>query len=130
MWLGGSAPSPPGSPPSPARLNGPPGDDAEGGGDRHSPRQGSTASVRHGEDLIREAPDVHTPEVHRAGWARSEIYSRDGTRQGGRTGTLTAGRVHRGHRNVVQIPVESPPEPEGHSSGWQEAWAPPASKTQ
>src|SRR2546428_1786689 len=98
MWLGGSAPSPPGSPPSPARLNGPPGDDAE--------------------------------RVHRAGWARSEIYSRDGTRQGGRTGTLTAGRVHRGHRNVVQIPVESPPEPEGHSSGWQEAWAPPASKTQ
>ncbi len=64
--------------------------------------------------MIREAPEAHTAEVHRAGGAHGKIASRDGARGAG-TGALIADRVYGAYRNVVKTAGGKPREPEAHT---------------
>src|SRR5262249_45191996 len=75
-----------------------PGDDAEGTRGRRRPGNRPTARVRHREGLIREAAQVHIPEIHGRGWHRGKIDSRHGTRRG--TGALVVVRVDGGDTYV------------------------------
>src|SRR5712692_7491454 len=90
-----------------------PGHDAEGGGGRHTPRDRPAASVLYGEDLIREAPDVHIPEIDGGGRGHGEIDLGDATR-GERAGACIAAQVHGAHRDVIGGPGDQPREPEAY----------------
>src|SRR5437667_8377622 len=107
-------------------VQGTPGDDAEGRGGGHGPRDGPTDRVLHREGLLREGPQIHTPEIHGVGRAHGKLAPRDITYHRSRTGALITARVHRGHRNIVAGAREKAREPEGDQLGdrriWRQRW--------
>src|SRR5256885_349169 len=70
---GGKAPRPALRPPLPNETEGPPGQDAEGGRGPRRSTPGPPAGVLYREGLLRQAPQVHAPEIHGASWAHGEL---------------------------------------------------------